>query len=88
MQDISKGPRGFAPLFMQGARIVGFLFFALVLVAVGLGLGDVAQGEDSPLLKAHEAAGSAIMALAIAHVVAAILFTLIIKYKLLGITLL
>ncbi len=87
MPDISKGPRGFAPLLMQGARIVGFLFLALVPVAVGLGLGGVAQGEDSPLLEAHEAAGSAIMALAIAHVVAAILFTLIIKYNLLGITL-
>lgn len=87
MPDISKGPRGFAPLFMQIARIGGFVFLALVPVAVALALGGIAQGEESPLLEAHEAVGTAIMVLAIVHVVAAVLFTLIIKYNLFGITL-
>ncbi|MDZ4777289.1 MAG: cytochrome b/b6 domain-containing protein [Alphaproteobacteria bacterium] len=87
MPDASKGLRGFAPLLMQVARIGGFIFLALVPVAVGLALGGIGQGEDSPLLEAHEAAGTAIMVLAIAHAVAMVLFTIIIKYNIFGITL-
>ncbi|MBT9447628.1 MAG: cytochrome b/b6 domain-containing protein [Hyphomonadaceae bacterium] len=85
--DLTKGARGFAPLLMQGARIGGFVFLALVPIAVGLALGGIGQGEDSPLLEAHEAAGTAIMVLAIAHAVAVILFSLIIRYNLFAITL-
>jgi len=85
--DMSKGPRGFAPILMQGARIGGFVFLALVPIAVALALAGIGQGEDSPFLEAHEAAGTAIMWLAIAHAVAFILFTLIIKYDIFGITL-
>jgi len=85
--DLSKGARGFAPLLMQSARIGGFVFLALIPIAVGLALGGIGQGEDSPLLEAHEAAGTAIMVLAIAHAVAVVLFTLTIKYDIFGITL-
>jgi cytochrome b len=85
--DISKGPRGFAPLLLQGARIGGFIFLALIPVAAALALAGIGQGEDSPLLEAHEVAGTAIMVLAIFHAAAVILFTLIIKYDLFGITL-
>lgn len=87
MPDASKGARGFAPLLMQVARIGGFVFLALIPVAVGLALGGIGQGEDSPLLEAHEAAGTAIMVLAIAHAVAVVLFTIIIKYNIFAITL-
>lgn len=87
MPDFSKGPRGFAPLLIQVARIGGFVFLALIPIAVALALGGIGQGEDSPLLEAHEAAGTAIMVLAIAHAVAVILFSLIIKFDLLGVTL-
>lgn len=87
MPTASKGARGFAPLLMQGARIGGLAFLALIPIAVALALAGIAQGEDSPLLEAHEAAGTAIMVLAIAHAVAIILFTLIVKHDLFGITL-
>lgn len=87
LPNVSKGPKGFAPLLMQGARIGGFIFLALIPIAVALALAGIGQGEDSPLLEAHEAAGTAIMVLAIAHAVAVILFTLIIKYDIFGITL-
>jgi cytochrome b561 len=87
LPNVSKGPRGFAPLLMQGARIGGFIFLALIPIAVALALAGIGQGEDSPLLEAHEAAGTTIMVLAIAHAVAVILFTLIIKYDILSITL-
>lgn len=86
--DLSKGARGFAPLLMQGARIGGLVFLAMIPLAVALALGGIGQGEESPLLEAHEAAGTAIMVLAIAHAVAVIGFSLIIKYDILAITLL
>jgi cytochrome b len=85
--DVTKGFRGFAPLIMQVARIGGFLFLALIPIAVALALTGIGQGEDSPLLEAHEAVGTAIMALAIIHAFAVILFALIIKYDIFGITL-
>lgn len=87
LPNVAKGPKGFAPLLMQGARIGGFIFLALIPIAVALALAGIGQGEDSPLLEAHEAAGTAIMVLAIAHAVAVILFSLIIKYDIFGITL-
>lgn len=87
LPNVSKGPKGFAPLLMQGTRIGGFLFLALIPIAVALALAGIGQDEDAPLLEAHEAAGTAIMVLAIAHAVAVILFALIIKYDILGITL-
>jgi cytochrome b561 len=86
--DLSKGVRGFAPFMMQGARIGGFLFLALIPVAVGLALVGIGQGEESPLLEAHEAVGTTIMALAIAHAVGIIMFALITRYDLVGVTLL
>lgn len=85
--DPSKGARGFAPLLLQSARLGGFLFLALIPVAAALALTGIGQGEESPLLEAHEAAGTAIMVLAIAHAVAVLLFTLVMKYDLLNITL-
>lgn len=88
LPNASKGPKGFAPLLIQGARIGGFLLLALIPITVAFALVGIGQGEDSPLLEAHEAAGTAIMVLAIAHAVAVILFTLIMKYDVIGITLL
>lgn len=87
LPNLSKGARGFAPLLMQSARLGGFVFLALIPIAVALALGGILQGEDSPLLEAHEAAGTTIMVLAIAHAVGVVLFTLIMKYDLFGITL-
>lgn len=87
LPNVSRGPKGLAPLLMQGARIGGFAFLALIPIAVALALAGIGQGEDSPLLEAHEATGTAIMVLAIAHAVAVILFALIIKYDIFGITL-
>ncbi len=87
LPNVSKGPKGFAPPLMQGARMGGFIFLALIPIAIALALAGIGQGEDSPLLEAHEATGTAIMVLAIAHAVAVILFTLIIKYDIFGITL-
>ncbi|MBX9747079.1 MAG: hypothetical protein K2X34_09270 [Hyphomonadaceae bacterium] len=87
LPNVSKGPNGFAPLLIQGARIGGFAFLALIPIAVALALAGIGQGEDSPLLEAHEAAGTAIMVLAIAHAVAVILFALLIKYDIFGIAL-
>ncbi|MDX2273928.1 MAG: cytochrome b/b6 domain-containing protein [Hyphomonadaceae bacterium] len=87
LPNVSKGPKAFAPLLMQGARIGGFVFLALIPIAVALALAGIGQGEDSPLLEAHEAAGTAIMVLAIAHAIAVILFTLIIKWDIFSITL-
>lgn len=87
MPNLSKGPRGFAPTLLQAARIGGFAFLALIPIVVALALAGIGQGEDSPLLEAHEAAGITIMVLAIAHAVSVILFTLVIKYNLFGITL-
>ncbi len=86
--DPSKGARGFAPILMQVVRIAGFLFLALIPVAVGLALGGIGQGEESPLLEAHEAVGTTIMVLAIGHAVAIVLFALITKYDLPSVTLL
>lgn len=85
--NLSKGPKGFAPLMMQGARIGGFLFLAIIPIAVGLGVVGLGQGEDSPLLEVHEAAGTAIMVLAIGHATAILVFALFTKYNLLAITL-
>lgn len=85
--DVSKGARGFAPLLLQGARLGGFAFLALVPVAAGLAFAGIGQGEDSPFLEAHEAVGTAIMALAAAHAASIILFAIILKYDLLSITL-
>lgn len=85
--DVSKGVRGFAPLLLQGARLGGFLFLALIPTAFALGVVGIGQGEDSAFLEAHEAVGTMIMVMAIAHAVAVILFSLILKYDLLNITL-
>lgn len=87
LPDPSRGARAFAPLLLQGARLMGFAFLALIPVAAGLALAGIGQGEDSPLLEAHEAAGTAVMALAIAHAAAVILFSILIKYDVIAITL-
>lgn len=87
MPNPERGLRGFAPTLVQLARLGGFLFLAAIPIAAGLALAGLGQGEDSPLLEAHEAMGTAIMALAIGHALAAIVFTLLIKYDLIGITL-
>ncbi len=85
--DASKGGRGFAPFFMQIGRLIGFLFLAAIPAAVGLGLAGVAQGEESAFLEAHEAVGTLMIALAVAHAFAIILFAVLLKYDLLGVTL-
>lgn len=85
--DVSNGLRGLAPPLAQGARLGGFLFLALIPVAVSLALAGIGAGEDSQLLEAHEAAGKAIMALAIAHAAAIVLFTVIMRYDILRVTL-
>jgi cytochrome b len=85
--DVSKGARAYAPLLLQGARLGGFLILALIPVAAGFALAGIGQGEESPLLEAHEAAGTAVMVLAIGHAVAVILFAIIMKYDLINITL-
>lgn len=85
--DLARGPKAFAPLMMQSARVGGFLFLALIPVAVGLALAGVSQGEESALLEAHEAAGTAIMVLAIAHVAAVLIFTLLTRYDVIRVTL-
>lgn len=87
LPNTTIGPRGFAPLLLQGARIAGFLVMAVVPVAVALGVIGIGQGEDSPLLELHESAGNTLMALAIIHAAAVILFSLIMKFNVLGITL-
>jgi cytochrome b561 len=84
---LERGLRGFAPTLVQLARLGGFLFLAAIPIAVALALAGLSQGEDSLLLEAHEAVGTAIMVLAIVHAAAAIVFTLLIKYDLIGITL-
>lgn len=86
---LAIGARGFAPLLLQSGRLGGFLFMALVpaaaaLALTGLGLGG---GEESPLLEAHGAFGTAIMWLAILHASAVIGFAVIMKYDLVGVTL-
>jgi cytochrome b len=86
--SLERGLRGLAPTLVQLARLGGFVFLAAIPIAVGLALAGLGQGEDSALLEAHEAMGTAIMVLAIAHAAAAIVFTLLIKYDLIGITLL
>lgn len=86
--DLSKGVRGFAPFMMQGVRIGAFLLLVLIPVAVGLALIGIGQGEESPLLEAHEAVGTTIMALAIAHAVGIIIFALITRYDIVRVTLL
>lgn len=85
---LSKGARGIAPFLLQGARVGGFLFLALIPVAAALALAGIGQGEESPLLEAHETAGKIIMVLAIAHAVAVVLFAVAIKYDLINVTLL
>lgn len=85
--DPTKGARGFAPLLLQGARLGGFAFIALIPIAALFALAGIGQGKDSALLEAHEAAGKAIMVLAIAHALAVIGFTIIMKYDLLNISL-
>lgn len=85
--NLERGLRGLAPTLVQLARLGGFVFLAAIPIAVGLALAGLGQGEDSAFLEAHEAMGTAIMVLAIAHAAAAILFTLLIKYDLFGITL-
>jgi len=84
---LARGPRGMAPLLMQIGRLIGFAFLAAIPIAACLGVAGLGQGEDSPFLEAHEAAGTTIMVLAIAHAAAIILFSLAIKYDLVGITL-
>jgi len=86
---LAIGARGFAPLLLQGARLGGFLFLAATPAAaaaalIGLGQGG---GEESPLLEVHEALGTAIMWLAILHAVAVVIFSIIMKYDLIGVTL-
>lgn len=87
LPDPSKGPRGFAPPLMQLARLGGLLFLILIPLAVGLALGGLGQGEDSPLLEAHEAAGTTIMALAIGHALAVPLFSVLTKFDVIAVTL-
>lgn len=85
--DVARGARGLAPFLLHFGRLVGFIFLAAIPVAVGLAVTGLGQGEDSPLLEAHEAMGTAIMVLAITHAVFIVLFALLIKYNLLAITL-
>lgn len=82
-----KGARGLAPTLMQSGRLIGFLFLAAIPITASFAILGVGQGEEGPLLEAHEAAGTTIMVLAIGHAVALILFSLAIKYDLIGITL-
>jgi cytochrome b len=84
--DVSKGGRGFAPFFLQLGRLIGFLFLAAIPLAVGLGVGGVTQGEESPLLEAHEVVGTLMIGLAIAHAAAIIVFAVLLKYDLIGVT--
>jgi len=84
---VDRGPRGFAPLLSQSARLGGFLFLALIPLAVALALLGIGQGEESFFLEAHETAGTAIMAMAIGHAAAAVTFAFIVKYDLIGVTL-
>lgn len=84
---LAKGARGLAPLLLQGARLGGFAFMALIPVAAALALTGIGQGEDSLFLEAHEVAGKMIMVLAIAHALAVIAFTIILKYDLFNISL-
>lgn len=84
--DFARGARGLAPFLLQAGRLIGFLFLAMIPLAAGLALAGIGQGEDSPLLEAHEAAGTAVMVLAIAHATAIIGFALLMKYNLVGVT--
>ncbi|MBY0564365.1 MAG: hypothetical protein K2P58_09275 [Hyphomonadaceae bacterium] len=83
----SRGPRGFAPFLIQTGRLMGFVFLALIPIAAALGLSGVGQGEDSPLLEAHEVFGTTIMILTIAHALAIVAFAVLMKYDLIGVTL-
>lgn len=83
----SRGARGYAPFLMQIGRLIGFVFLAAIPVAVALALAGIGEGEDSAFLEGHEAAGKAIMFLAIAHAAATLLFAVLMKYDLLGVTL-
>lgn len=85
--DFSRGARGLAPFLLQVARLVGFVFLAAIPTAVALAVTGLGQGEDSPLLEAHEAMGKTIMVLAIVHAAFVVMFALLIKYHLLSITL-
>lgn len=87
LPDASRGGRAFAPLALQGARLLGFALMLAIVVAVGLAVTGLGQGEDSAALEAHEALGTTIMVLAIAHAAAVLLFALLLKYDLIGITL-
>ncbi|MBL8544282.1 MAG: hypothetical protein JNJ63_10800 [Hyphomonadaceae bacterium] len=87
LPDASRGARAFAPLALQGARLLGFALMLAIVVAVGLAVTGIGQGEDSAALEAHEAAGTTIMVLAIAHAAAVLLFALLMKYDLIGVTL-
>lgn len=85
--DASKGARGFAPFFMQVGRLIGLSFLAAIPVAAALGLAGIAQGEESALLEAHEAMGALMIGLVIAHAAAIVLFAVLLKYDLVGVTL-
>jgi len=85
--DLSTGARGFAPLLLQAARVAGLLFLALIPVAAAVALGGIGQGEDSPLLEAHEALGTTIVALAVAHAIGIAAFALLTRYDLPRVTL-
>jgi len=84
---LDKGARGAAPFLLQIGRLIGFAFLLAIPITAALGLTGVGQGEEGPLLEAHEAAGTAIMVLAIVHAAATLLFALLIKYDLIGVTL-
>ncbi len=87
LPDPSRGPRAFAPLLLQSARLLGFALMLAIVAAVALAVIGVGQGEDSALLEAHEAAGTMIVMLAAAHAAAVLLFALLMRYDLVSITL-
>jgi cytochrome b561 len=81
------GMRALAAPASQLGRLIGFAFLALVPLTAALAIFGVQGGEDSPLLEAHEAAGTAVMSLAIAHALLALAFAALGRIDILGVTL-
>ncbi len=81
------GPRAFAMPAAQIGRLIGFAFLALIPATVAFGVFGIEAGEDSPLLEVHEAAGTAIVILAIAHALLALIIAALGRFESIGMTL-
>jgi hypothetical protein len=83
----AAGPRAYAMPAGRLGRLLGFALLLAVPAAATLGVTGITAGEDSALLEAHEALGTAIIFIASAHVILSFVFAALARFDVLGVSL-